>query len=53
MLPDQKVVVTQPTELIVTDSSADLVALPGTDLLYVKNTVANVFLELTGRELAP
>ncbi len=44
------IVVTKPTELIVTDGSADLQALPGTDLLYVKNTDANVFLDLTDQQ---
>jgi hypothetical protein len=44
------VVVTKPTELIVTDGSADLEALPGTELLYVKNTDANVFLSLTDQQ---
>jgi hypothetical protein len=44
------IVVTQPTELIVTDGSADLETLQGTDLLYVKNTDANVFLDLTDQQ---
>ena len=44
------VVVTRPTELIVTDGSADLQTLPDTDLLYVKNTDANVFLDLSDQQ---
>ena len=36
-------VVTKPTELIVTDGAPSLETLPGTDLQYVKNTDANVF----------
>ena len=44
------IVVTKPTELIVTDGSADLETLDGTDLLYVKNTDANVFLNLPDQQ---
>jgi hypothetical protein len=44
------IVVTKPTELIVTDGSADLETLEGTDLLYVKNTDANVFLDLASQQ---
>ena len=40
------IVVTKPTELIVTDGSSDLEAVEGTNLLYVKNTDANVFVYL-------
>jgi hypothetical protein len=44
------IVVTKPTELIVTDGSADLETLEGTNLLYVKNTDANVFLDLASQQ---
>ena len=44
------IVVTKPTELIVTEGEADLETLQGTDLLYVKNTDANVFLDLTDQQ---
>ncbi|HUL97908.1 MAG TPA: hypothetical protein VLU24_00415, partial [Mycobacterium sp.] len=44
------IVVNKPTELIVTDGSADLQTLDGTDLLYVKNTDANVFLDTTDQQ---
>ena len=41
------IVVTKPTELIVTDGAPDWVGLDGTgSLLYVKNTDANVFTDL-------
>ena len=41
------IVVTSPTELIVTDGAADWVSLEGTgSLLYLKNTDANVFLDM-------
>lgn len=36
-------VATTPTELIVTDGEPNFVALPGTQLLYVANTTANIF----------
>ncbi|MFO1477806.1 MAG: autotransporter [Verrucomicrobiota bacterium] len=36
-------VATDPTELVVFDGPADWLPVAGTDLLYVKNTVANVF----------
>ncbi|HTN48212.1 MAG TPA: autotransporter [Burkholderiaceae bacterium] len=44
------VVVTKPTELIVTDGRPDLETLEGTDLLYIKNTDANVFVDLAGQQ---
>jgi len=44
------IVVTKPTELIVTDGAADLQDLPGTDLLYVSNTDANVFEDLRDQQ---
>ena len=44
------IVVTKPTELIVTDGSVELDPLPGTDLLYGKNTDANVFLDATDQQ---
>jgi hypothetical protein len=45
------IVVTQPTELIVTDGEADLVGAGGDGhLLYVKNTDANVFLDVDDQQ---
>ena len=44
------VVATKPTELIVTDGKPDLETLEGTDLLFVKNTDANVFVDLAGQQ---
>ena len=39
-------VATTPTELIVTEGEPDYVPIPGTQLLYVKNTTGNVFKDL-------
>jgi hypothetical protein len=44
------VVVTKPTELVVTDGTVDWAALDGTSLLYVKNTDANVFKSLDDQQ---
>ncbi len=44
------IVVTRPTELIVTDGAADLQDLGGGELLYVKNTDANVFLNIADQQ---
>jgi hypothetical protein len=41
------VVATQPTELLVTEGEPDFVPLDGTQLLYVKNTTAHIFKDLT------
>ena len=41
------IVVTKPTELVVTDGAPDWVGLDGTSLLYVRNTDANVFADMT------
>ncbi len=41
--PPKIIIATESTELIVTDGRADLQMIPGTDLLYVKNTDNNVF----------
>ena len=43
-------VATDPTELIVFEGPADWVPIPGTDLLYVTNTVANVFKYLVDQQ---
>jgi hypothetical protein len=43
-------IVTAPTELIVFDGAADWVPITGTDLLYVKNTVANIFKYLVDQQ---
>ncbi len=43
----QIIVVTTPTELIVTQGQPNYVPISGTSLLYVKNTTANVFKLLT------
>ena len=40
-------VATSPTELMVTKGPPSYVAIPGTDLLYVSNTKADVFQEIT------
>jgi hypothetical protein len=45
------IVVTKPTELIVTDGSADMQELVGTHLLYVANTDANVFENLDDQQV--
>jgi hypothetical protein len=45
LVPDV-IVSTTPTELIVTDGAPDWTPLPGTALLYVKNTTGNVFKDL-------
>ena len=44
------IVVTKPTELIVTDGAADLQDLSGASLMYVRNTDANVFLDLNDQQ---
>jgi hypothetical protein len=44
------VVATRPTELIVTDGPPDWVGVDGTQLLYVRNTDANVFTDMTNRQ---
>ncbi|HQR19246.1 MAG TPA: autotransporter [Burkholderiaceae bacterium] len=45
------IVVTKPTELIVTDGKPELETLEATDLLYVKNTDANVFVALADQQV--
>ncbi|HEX5004736.1 MAG TPA: hypothetical protein VFV65_05430 [Gemmatimonadales bacterium] len=44
--PPTIVVTSTPTELIVTDGPPDYVAIPGTSLLYVSNTTADVFQDM-------
>lgn len=44
------VIVTRPTELIVTDGPVDWVPLDATSLLYVKNTDASVFKDLSTQQ---
>jgi hypothetical protein len=44
------VVATQPTELIVTQGVPEWVPLDGTQLLYLKNTTANVFKDLNDQQ---
>ena len=48
--PPTVVVATRPTELVVTDGAPDWVGIDGTQLLYVKNTDANVFTDMTNRQ---
>jgi len=43
-------VATEPTELIVTDGEPDYVPIEGTDLLYVKNTSADIFKETNDQQ---
>lgn len=45
------VTATEPAELICTDGPAKLAVIPGTDLLYVVNTDADVFLSIKTRKL--
>jgi hypothetical protein len=45
------VVATTPTELIVTDGAPDWAPLEGTQLLYVKNTTANVFNDMARQQV--
>ena len=45
------VVATTPTELIVTEGAPDWVPLDGTQLLYVKNTTANVFNDMARQQV--
>ena len=40
-------VATTPTELIVTDGDPDYVNIPGTDLLYIRNTTGNLFKDMS------
>jgi hypothetical protein len=40
------IVATTPTEIIITDGAPDWAPLPGTMLLYVKNTTGNIFKDL-------
>lgn len=44
-------VATQPTELIITQGAPDYVPIEGTQLLYVKNTDANIFRDLDNDKL--
>jgi hypothetical protein len=44
------IVVTKPTELIVTDGAIDWIGIDGTSLLYAKNTDANVFTDLDDQQ---
>jgi hypothetical protein len=44
------IVATRPTELVVTDGAPDWIGIDGTQLLYVKNTDANVFTDMTNRQ---
>src|SRR5262249_7112712 len=44
-------VATTPTELIVTEGKPDYVPIPGTQLLYVKNTTGNIFRDLQDQML--
>ena len=48
--PPAVIVATKPTELVVTDGAPDWVGIDGTQLLYVKNTDANVFTDMTNRQ---
>jgi hypothetical protein len=44
-------VATRPAELIVTEGPIDWVPLEGTNLLYIKNTTGNVFMETTNQSV--
>jgi hypothetical protein len=44
-MPDV-IVATTPTEIVISDGAPDWAPLPGTNLLYVKNTTGNVFKDL-------
>jgi hypothetical protein len=48
--PPVVIVATRPTELVVTDGAPDWVGIDGTQLLYVRNTDANVFTDMTNRQ---
>ena len=43
------IVTTTPTEMIISDGAPDWAPLPGTNLLYVKNTTGNVFKDLNNQ----
>src|SRR5262249_33367370 len=43
------IVATTPTEIIISDGAPDWAPLPGTNLLYVKNTTGNVFKDLNNQ----
>src|SRR5215831_14956194 len=43
------IVATTPTEVIISDGAPDWAPLPGTNLLYVKNTTGNVFKDLNNQ----
>jgi hypothetical protein len=43
------IVATTPTEILITDGAPDWAPLPGTMLLYVKNTTGNVFKDLSNQ----
>lgn len=49
--PPAIVVATEPTELIATDGRAEMVAIPGTTLQYVKNTPSDVFFDTATRKV--
>ncbi|MGE5893747.1 MAG: carbohydrate-binding family V/XII [bacterium] len=44
------IVVTEPAELIATDGEPTYTPIEGTDLLYVSNTLSNVFLDIDSQE---
>jgi hypothetical protein len=46
----QIVVVTRPTEVVYTDGEPRYAVIPGTGLLYVKNTEADLFLDIVGQK---
>jgi hypothetical protein len=48
VVPDL-IVATTPTEIVITDGAPDWAPLPGTMLLYVKNTTGNVFKDLNNQ----
>ncbi len=48
--PGQIIVVQEPTELISTDGRPTYTPLPGNDLLYVTNTQADIFLDVTTQQ---
>jgi hypothetical protein len=48
--PPQVFVVSEPTELIVTNGTPDWVPISGTQLLYVNNTTANIFKDLNSQK---
>ncbi len=45
------IVATKPTEVVVTEGTPDWVPLEGTNLLYVKNSTANIFMDMQNQKM--